>query len=246
MVNHAGNIITESLIGHLFGDAYSRAATIRTALIGFKACEIEPFNPLIFPDEDYAPAVTTDLYPTSDTNQNTDIPIIATQVQKFEATTTDEIDLSSLCQPGPSNKDGLIFDENIFNVQQPVINQHKTVKLPNIPVATRTLSKRKRDKLPSMILTSSPVKNHLEKKKNLKEELMKAKEERKLKRLEKNKIKKKLLKRRTVQKALFQLPESSKDKEPHELDTDNEDSDDDDEDCLYCIAPYKNDIHGEE
>lgn len=38
MVSHAGKIITESLIGHLFGDAYSRAATLRTALNGFKVC----------------------------------------------------------------------------------------------------------------------------------------------------------------------------------------------------------------
>lgn len=65
---------------------------------------------------------------------------------------------------------------------------------------------------------------------------MKAKEQRKLKRLEKTKTKNtKLLKRKTVQKSLFQLPESSEDEEPHYIDTDNEDS----------AEPYKNDIHGE-
>jgi len=73
---------------------------------------------------------------------------------------------------------------------------------------------------------------------------MKAKEQRKLKRLEKTKTKNtKLLKRKTVQKSLFQLPESSEDEEPHYIDTDNEDSAE--EDCLYCNEPYKNDIHGE-
>uniref|UniRef100_A0A2S2PYJ0 Uncharacterized protein n=1 Tax=Sipha flava TaxID=143950 RepID=A0A2S2PYJ0_9HEMI len=148
----------------------------------------------------------------------------------------------SLCQPSPSNRDGLTFEEYIYDSQETVVSEPKTAKLPNLPTATRTLSTRKRDKLPS--ITSSPVINHLEKKKNLKEELMKAKEERKLKRLEKNKTKNtKLLKRKTVKKSLFQLPESSEDEEPQYVDTDNEDSAD--EDCLYCNEPYKNDVHGE-
>jgi len=73
---------------------------------------------------------------------------------------------------------------------------------------------------------------------------MKAKEQRKLKRLEKIKTKKiKLLKRKIVKKSLFQLPESSKDEELHYVDTDNEYSAD--VDFLYCNKPYKNDIHGE-
>jgi len=119
---------------------------------------------LIFSDDDFAPAATTDLYPTSDTNQNTDIPIVLEQVQQCEATARDAIDISLLCQPGPSNRDGLTFDEYISNVQEPFVSEPRTDKLPNLPIATRTLSKRKREKLPSMILTSSPVKNHLEKK----------------------------------------------------------------------------------
>jgi len=157
MVSHAGHIITEALIGQLFGEAYSKAATLRTALNGFKACGIEPFNPLIFPDDDFAPAATTDIYSTNDTSQNivleqvqqytpvdtrdiiystndtsqnTVFPIVLEQVQQCEATTTNELDISSLCQPGPSNRDGLTYDEYIPNVQEPVVSQPKTVKLP--------------------------------------------------------------------------------------------------------------------
>ncbi|KAF0705195.1 tigger transposable element-derived protein 6-like, partial [Aphis craccivora] len=245
MVSHAGHIITEALIGQLFGEAYSKAATLRTALNGFKACGIEPQSIVLEQVQQYTPVDTRDIiYSTNDTSQNTVFPTVLEQVQQCEATTTNEIDISSLCQPGPSNRDGLTYDEYIPNVQEPVVSQPKTVKLPNLPIATRNPSTRKRDKLPSMILTSSPVKNHLEKKKNLKEELMKAKEQRKLKRLEKTKTKNtKLLKRKTVKKSLFQLPESSEDEEPHYIDTDNEDSAE--EDCLYCNEPYKNDIHGE-
>lgn len=82
------------------------------------------------------------------------------------------------------------------------------------------------------------------KKKEFKRRVDESKGTKKIKRLEKIKTNKtKLLKRKTVKKSLFQLPESSEDEEPHYVDTDNEDSAD--EDCLYCNEPYKNDIHGE-
>ncbi|XP_060845501.1 zinc finger MYM-type protein 1-like [Rhopalosiphum padi] len=83
-VSHAGYIITEALISQLFGDTYSRAATLRTDLNRFKAYGTEPFNLLIFNDDDFDPAAITDVYPTSDTNQNTDISIVLEQVQQCE------------------------------------------------------------------------------------------------------------------------------------------------------------------
>jgi len=94
------------------------------------------------------------IYSTNNTSQNTVIAIVLEQVQQCEATTIIEIDLkkTSMCQPGPSNRDGLTYDEYIPNVQEPVVSQPKTVKLPKLPIATRNPSTRKRDKLPFMIL----------------------------------------------------------------------------------------------
>lgn len=43
--------------------------------------------PLIFPDDNFAPAAITDIYSTNDTSQNTIIPIVLKQVQQCEAIT---------------------------------------------------------------------------------------------------------------------------------------------------------------
>lgn len=53
-------MITLYEIGELFGSAYQRAATTQTAVNGFKATGICPFNSNIFPDELFRPAETTD------------------------------------------------------------------------------------------------------------------------------------------------------------------------------------------
>ncbi|CAH1960859.1 unnamed protein product [Acanthoscelides obtectus] len=66
LVNHPGCQITDRNLGPLFGEANSRAATVNNALKGFKACGIEPFNPLISDDSDFAPAITTERENPSD------------------------------------------------------------------------------------------------------------------------------------------------------------------------------------
>ncbi|KAJ8889407.1 hypothetical protein PR048_008906 [Dryococelus australis] len=44
----------------LFGTAYFRVATVANAVKGFKICGIEPYNPQIFAEEDFAPSATTE------------------------------------------------------------------------------------------------------------------------------------------------------------------------------------------
>ncbi|XP_030763701.1 uncharacterized protein LOC115888207 [Sitophilus oryzae] len=60
LVNHPGVVISDRNIGPLFAEAYCKAATVSNAVKGFKACGIEPFNPLIFDDNDFAAARTTE------------------------------------------------------------------------------------------------------------------------------------------------------------------------------------------
>lgn len=60
MVNNPGKAIRDKNIGSLFRKAYEKAATVGNAVNGFRRCGIQPFDPHIFSDMDYAPALTTE------------------------------------------------------------------------------------------------------------------------------------------------------------------------------------------
>ena len=59
-VSHPGSAITDRQIGQLFGEAYKKTATTGTAINGFAACGIEPFNDDVFDESSFAPAITTE------------------------------------------------------------------------------------------------------------------------------------------------------------------------------------------
>ena len=69
----------------------------------------------------------------------------------------------------------ILVPENV----EPNMGQPATFKLPELPVAPIKVPKRVRSKLPSMLLTISPVKLHLEQKKKLKKDLIQSKKTRK-------------------------------------------------------------------
>lgn len=60
MINNPGLVITEAHIASLFGEAFLKGATMYNAINGFKSCGIEPFNPNIFQENDFAASATTD------------------------------------------------------------------------------------------------------------------------------------------------------------------------------------------
>ncbi|KAJ8972235.1 hypothetical protein NQ317_017559 [Molorchus minor] len=59
MQQHPGRPVTIAQIGKLFGTAYMKAASVQTAVNGFRKTGIHPLNPEIFPDWMYEPAETT-------------------------------------------------------------------------------------------------------------------------------------------------------------------------------------------
>lgn len=65
------------------------------------------------------------------------------------------------------------------------LSQNTQNKLPELPTATRKITRKPRTKLPSMVLTCTPVKNFLEQKLKDKTNLIKKREETKIKRMEK-------------------------------------------------------------
>lgn len=251
MINNPGCVISEATIGKLFSEAYVRAATLGNAINGFKACGIEPFNANIFPDEEFAAAATTDKPNSEETTTTNEFANVLentlTQNEQMES------NILIINQDDLSANDGnnIVVSENI----EPNICQPTTFKLPELPVAPIKVSKRVRSKLPSMVLTSSPVKLHLEQKKKLKEDLIQSKILKKEVRITKQKIKqeKALIKKKNmVKKKLFKdkyatrknfSKSSSDEEEPQYIITDDEDSAE--EECMYCTEPYKNDKNGE-
>jgi len=134
MVNNPGRVINDRDIGKLFSEAYNRAATVGNAIKGFSACGIEPFNPNIFSDDDFASAEVTER-PFNE-EQSIHGPINVEQPINEDQPI-----------PGPSG--------TIEHIQQ--------AKLPALPVAVRPISKRKpRAKIPTLEITSTPVKSILE------------------------------------------------------------------------------------
>ena len=57
---YPGRSVVELQIATLFGSAYNKAVTMRNAVNGFRVCGINPFNPHIFSDDDFAAADVTD------------------------------------------------------------------------------------------------------------------------------------------------------------------------------------------
>lgn len=60
MINHPGSVISEAQMASIFGEAYIKGANMHNAISGFKLCGIEPFNPDIFQEHDFAAATTTE------------------------------------------------------------------------------------------------------------------------------------------------------------------------------------------
>jgi len=61
MTNNPGRRVTDYEVTSLFNAAYLRSASLQKSVSGFKTTGIWPFNPDIFTNEDFAPAVVTEI-----------------------------------------------------------------------------------------------------------------------------------------------------------------------------------------
>ena len=61
MINHPGQRITEFQVSRLFRGAYERAVTMLNSVSGFRSIGIVPYNPDVFKEEDFAPAMVTEI-----------------------------------------------------------------------------------------------------------------------------------------------------------------------------------------
>ncbi|KAJ8971500.1 hypothetical protein NQ314_000662 [Rhamnusium bicolor] len=173
MDNHASHVTLEAIqeLASIAGKAYLQVANARAAIKAFEATGSEPFNQAIFNEEDFAPAQTTDMpietvesdaFPTSAEPQvirSTDIPSelvenvsISTSADSQAITSTDTL------------------SELVVTVSTSAEPQPTSSGLSPLPTARTNTSRRPRKKLPSMHLTSTPVKEALVERKMEKDE----------------------------------------------------------------------------
>lgn len=163
MVANPGKVIRIDNLVHLFNCTYGPVATVGNAVSAFSATGISPLNPLIFKESDFAPSLTTDRTPTSQTaaTQATLItPENITVLSTPDRTTaTPETDL-----PGdnPLPQPLLISEPEPQPEPQCVASTSAQSALPPLPHIERPVVTKPRKKLPSLHLSSTPVKEELE------------------------------------------------------------------------------------
>lgn len=59
--SNPGLVVTIRQVAEVFGNAFVQAATMSTAVNGFRKCGIWPYNPKVFSETDFAPSLTTEI-----------------------------------------------------------------------------------------------------------------------------------------------------------------------------------------
>lgn len=59
--SNPGLVVTIRQVAEVFGNAFVQAATMSTAVNGFRKCGIWPYNPNVFSESDFAPSLTTEI-----------------------------------------------------------------------------------------------------------------------------------------------------------------------------------------
>ncbi|GFV15502.1 DDE-1 domain-containing protein [Trichonephila clavipes] len=70
IVTHPRQTIIDKNIGELLSSSYFKAATVGNTVKGFKEIGIEPHNPLVFSEHDFAASKTTDHEVVGDETEN--------------------------------------------------------------------------------------------------------------------------------------------------------------------------------
>lgn len=154
LVSNPGKVITLYDIASIFSTAYLKVATVANAKSGFRATGIEPFDADIFTDLDFEAARTTEIeQPTKDPNLEKSL--------NMEMESRDQRCEENESGPSTSAKTKpLVLDSKSTSPKD-----DKMIGLPPLPRGIQK-SRRPRKKLPSLIISSTPVKDALEAKNN--------------------------------------------------------------------------------
>lgn len=159
--SNPGKAVTMAQIAEILGKAFVRAASMTTAIHGFKSTGIWPFNPNIFPDSVFAASATTDR------PENTTDPEI-----EPENVSLQNVPTYSDAQPGCSDwvtsepRDSNVVQENGSISNQPstsqgifTISPEQIMPIPH--VGRMNVKKTNHRKGKTVVVTSSPYKLEL-------------------------------------------------------------------------------------
>jgi len=144
-------------ITRFFGEAYSKAASVATAINSFKAAGIWPVNPAVIKDNEFAPSDVTKR------------PLSAVQlfeVQSLESSRDNATDVEPLSLSVPQMEADNGAEADVSPLPSRTQSERRPIKAASIcpiPVRSRPINQR-RATLGATLLTSLPYKSSLEEK----------------------------------------------------------------------------------
>lgn len=239
---HPGRVVTTYQIGELFGKAYVRAATMETAINGFKKTGMFPPDRNVFKDYEFAAEMNEARQGETVENEAANQDDVR-EKSVGERMQREEMDQDLRKEKTPEKQ---IFPNNIMPV----------------PSASRDIFKRKSSKCgKAAVVTSTPYKNELEtsiEKRNLPStsgvkrkignSMPESKTGTKKLKLPKKKISAPKRKLKKSQNISWSSSSSDTGSEPEYHDSDDDVSEDFEEDamCIFCQIPFSEDVRGEE
>lgn len=172
---HPGRAVSQFQFAGLFGAAYGKAASVSTALNGFRKSGISPLNRYIFEDHEFLPSVVTERPATSgldhdDSAHNNANTHAAEEPSCSQISNT--VALANLSLPAESTEDSTSC--NIY-AESPTLAVH-VVDISPMPKKTHSGEPRRKMSKPT-ILTSSPHKRSLANAAETSEKVLKKKED---------------------------------------------------------------------
>ena len=230
-----GKMVTLWQISSLFGAAFVTAATMKTALNGFKKTGIWPPDMKVFSESDFLPSATTDIEIRAPSPVILDAPVNGNSCEKTAKETTGNKNDSHVAQPQCSWMPDSITDIEIPRPSSfPNASPENLMPIPKVKQGEKRVA-RKRGK--TAILTSSPYRAELQSAIDLKKSKMtKAK----------GSAKKKLFKSKEVEsmKTTRKIKKNRIQKKTEEITEEFSSSESDDTACLYCSDFYSTSNEG--
>lgn len=156
MQQHPGRPVTINQIGKLFGNAFMKAASVQTAVNGFRKTGVHPLNPDIFPEWMFEPAETTNR-PVED-KQNDDQLLTSRESPK-----RDSLILPSRSSPKTPPRTPTKITDSLSCTQIPQNFVVTPKEIIPVPQAERKLPDHKdKRRGRTAVLTSTPYKEELE------------------------------------------------------------------------------------
>lgn len=230
-----GRVVTFHQLSALFSAAYVRAATMQTAINGFRKTGVWPVDSSVFSDADFLPSVPTEIEEGG--NSSRDELHQTTSTPTSSATATSDAELIHSGEKTPEKKTEPIVDpqpgtSKMNDSAFPRSGPRTFIPVPKIDQKTKR-SSRKKGK--TAILTSTPYK----------EELEQSLQEKKKEKTPKQKaIKRKIDSEDKKHKESTKSIKKKKGKKEWDDSSGSEEQEDGDAECLYCEELYSKSCEG--